>query len=39
VFYRYGFADFGMIPSMIAGGLVLMVNGVICATFLRQRPR
>jgi predicted MFS family arabinose efflux permease len=39
VFYRYGFADFGMMASLIAGGLVLMVNGLICATFLRQRPR
>ena len=35
----YGFADFGMMPSLIAGGVILMINGLICAYFLRQRPR
>ncbi len=39
IFYRYGFADVGMVASLIVGGVILMINGVVAATFLRQRPR
>jgi len=36
VFYRYAFAGVGLVPSLLLGGLILMVNGAVCATFLRQ---
>ena len=39
VFYRLGFYEVGLIPSLLFGGLMLMINGFVCATFLRQRPR
>ncbi|HVG51415.1 MAG TPA: MFS transporter [Xanthobacteraceae bacterium] len=39
LFYRYGFAEVGLVPSLLFGGVMLMINGIICATFLRQRPR
>jgi predicted MFS family arabinose efflux permease len=39
VFYRFGFYEVGLVPSFLFGGLMLMVNGIVCAMFLRQRPR
>jgi predicted MFS family arabinose efflux permease len=39
IFYRYGFAEVGVMYALLFGGVILMINGVICATFLRQRPR
>ncbi len=39
VFYRFGFSEVGLVPSLLLGGLILMINGIVCATFLRQRPR
>jgi predicted MFS family arabinose efflux permease len=39
VFYRFGFSEVGMEPSLLLGGLILMINGLICARYLRQRPR
>ena len=39
IFYRYGFAEVGVMYALLGGGVILMINGIICATFLRQRPR
>ena len=39
IFYRYGFAEVGVVYALRGGGVILMINGIICATFLRQRPR
>ena len=39
IFYRYGFAEAGVMYALLFGGVILMINGIICATFLRQRPR
>jgi len=39
VFYRFGFYEAGLMPSLLFGGLMLMINGIVCASFLRQRPR
>jgi predicted MFS family arabinose efflux permease len=39
IFYRFGFYEVGLVPSFLFGGLMLMVNGIVCAMFLRQRPR
>lgn len=39
IFYSYGFADIGLVPCLLFGGVLLMINGIVCATFLRQRPR
>jgi predicted MFS family arabinose efflux permease len=39
LYYRFGMHESGLVPTLLIGGLVLMVNGLVCATFLRQRPR
>lgn len=39
IFYRFGFSLAGMTPTLLLGGLLLVLNGLICAAWLRHRPR
>jgi predicted MFS family arabinose efflux permease len=39
LYYRFGFAGPGMTATLIFAGVMLIANGLMCAAFLRQRPR
>ena len=37
VLYSIGFATIGASPSVLLGGLVMLMTGLMCARFLRRR--